>query len=434
MATPSHKRLLWVGILLSIATAIGANHRARKGQYALLKWEPVFVALEEGQAIYGRGTDFGEEVTSEGYPTLPLSLLLLSPFRALGPVLGPLAWALFKIGLAWWIILRAFELAAGGASRFPPWAAWVVLLLSVRVLHSDVQHGNLNLAVGALVLAAFSAWGKGRDLRSGIFFGVAAVLKVTPLLGLVYLARKGSGRGMLGVLLGVLLCAWVVPALWLGWEVNLELTRSWWQQMIGPYLAGAPLTVVQTEHINQSMLGVGARWLTDCVAIVARPPIHPTDISIHFLSLAPETFRWVHRIGCALVLLFLWRTIHPRGERRGPIVLEEAALVALAMLILSERSWKQHYILLPLALTSLSGALARGSLAPGLRRLTWTALAAVAIFIGLSGDALLGSRGADLAEAYGAWFWAAVVLLGTLGALLRDRRSDCEPLGPPRSP
>lgn len=423
-----------MAVLLSIATAIGANHRASKGQCALLKWEEDFVRLETGQALYGRGEVFGDQPTAEGYPTLPFSLILLSPFRALGPRLGPLAWALFKIGLAWWIILRAFELAAGSASRFPPWAAWVVLLLSVRVLHSDVQHGNVNLLVGAVVLAAFSAWERGRDLRSGLLFGVAAVLKVTPLLGLLYLARKGSVRGIVGVGLGVCLCTWVIPALWLGWDANLELTRGWWQQMVGPYLAGAPLTIVQTEQINQSMLGVGARWLTDCVAIVARPPIHPSDTSIHLLTLSPEVFRWVHRVGCALVLILLWRSIRPQMERRGSFVLGEAAMLGLSMLILSERSWKQHYVLLPLALTFLTWALAQGSLAPGLRRLSWTALAGVTFLVGLSGDAVLGDRGADLAEAYGAWFWAAALLLGTLGALLRDRSPDCEPLGPPQSP
>jgi hypothetical protein len=109
-------------------------------------------------------------------------------------------------------------------------------------------------------------------------------------------------------------------------------------------------------------------------------------------------------------------------------------MVGLSMLILSERSWKQHYVLLPLALAFLTWTLARGSLTPSLRRLSWMALAGVTLLIGLSGDALLGDRGADLAEAYGAWFWAAVLLLGTLSALLKDKGPDCEPLGPPRSP
>ena len=204
--------------------------------------------------------------------------------------------------------------------------------------------------------------------------------------------------------------------------------------MVGPYLAGAPLTIVQTEQINQSMLGVGARWLTDCIAIVARPPIHPSDTSIHLLSLSPEVFRWVHRVGCALVLLLLWRSIRPRMERGRSIVLGEAAMVALSMLILSERSWKQHYVLLPLALTFLTWTLDQDLLTPGLRRLGWTALAWVALLIGLSGDAVLGDRGADLAEAYGVWFWAAALLLGTLSALLRHRSRECEPLGSPRSP
>ncbi len=429
MGSPRHKVIVWFAVLLSAASLVGVNHRARTGRAALLKWEDTFLTLEQGEPIYGRGLAFGELATSEGYPTLPLSLLLLSPFRSLGPQWGTLAWAFFKVILAWWIVTRALDFSAGATGRPPPWAVWVVLLLSVRVLHSDLQHGNLNLVVGATVLAAFSAWARGRDTLCGFWLGVGAILKVTPLLGVVFLLRKKSRRGLLGLAGGLATCALVLPALWLGWETTLELNNAWWDQMIGPYLEGTPLTIVQTEQINQSMLGVGARWLTDCVAIVGRAGSHTEDVSINVLSLSPAAFHWVHRIAAAWVLCALWLSLSPDDSKRpGYVILGEAALLALAMLILSERSWKQHYVLLPLPLAFLTGQIiaAHGSASVrfSARALAGLCLFAVTGLIALSGDAVLGDFGADLAEAYGVWFWAGALLFASIGILLRPYRPE----------
>ena len=71
---------LALAVLLSLAALIQGHHRAGKGHNALLKWEPVFVALEAGEPIYETGL--------EGYPTLPLSLMVMSPFRSAGSVSG----------------------------------------------------------------------------------------------------------------------------------------------------------------------------------------------------------------------------------------------------------------------------------------------------------------------------------------------------------
>jgi len=78
-------RMPWLlGAALSALALIQALHRAGQGRVALLKWEPDLAAFWSGAPLYGVGV--------EGYPTLPLSLLLMSPFRALGELPGALAW------------------------------------------------------------------------------------------------------------------------------------------------------------------------------------------------------------------------------------------------------------------------------------------------------------------------------------------------------
>jgi hypothetical protein len=385
---------------------VQAVHRARAGRSALVKWRPDVERLWAGEDVYGADRGDGRE----GFPTPPITAIALTPFLALGDVPGAIAWALFKLALAWWSAIVVLRLAAGRAADFPPWAAAAVIALSWRVFASDVTHGNVNLAVLAALTAAARPWQAGRELRAGLWIGLAASLKVTPLLFAAYFARKRAWGALGGLALGLALFLLVLPSLFLGVGRNLELLGAWWQQMAQPYLEGAPVGLMQSEHVNQSLLGVLARLFSEAVAIPAHPPRYPADVYVNVLALSPEALRLLHRGACALVLVLMLRWT--RGPREGARVLGEWALVTLAMLMLSERSWKQHYVVLLFPLAYLAWNLSSA------RRIALTGLGAAAATIALSGSGVLGARGSDLAEAYGLFLWGGLALFVVCGRLL----------------
>jgi hypothetical protein len=317
------------------------------------------------------------------------------------------------------MLASALSLGGARARDWPPWAAALVIALSARVLLSDVAHGNVNIVLGATVVAAAMAWSRGQDWRAGLAAGLGTALKVTPGLLLVYFAWKRSARGAGGWLAGVLLGVFVLPAPFVGPARASELALAWWRQMIAPFVAlpsGAPVTLVQTEQINQSLLGVLARWTTDSVAIDSDPPL-----SINALSLSPGGLRALWALAALATLAALAVCLRPRAARRPPVVLGEFALLALAMLFLSERSWKHHWVLLMLPIAFLARE-TWGSATPSRRRIAWTALAASAVLHGSSGSAVLGGRGSDLAEAYGAYLWGGLALFAAVGWLLWSPR------------
>ena len=179
-------------------------HRAKQGRSALLKWRPDVEAVLAGDTVYGRDA----ETLDEGFPTLPLTALVLAPFLALADVPANLLWSTLKVALTWWMLLAALRLASDGRP-WPGWSTVLVLALSCRVLLSDLSHGNINILVGATLVAAAVTWSRGHDLRAGLWIGLGTVLKATPALFLLFFLWKRSPRAVFGWLLGLALFAFL---------------------------------------------------------------------------------------------------------------------------------------------------------------------------------------------------------------------------------
>jgi len=404
--------VLALALALTVLALVQAAHKARKGQCAILKWRPAVVALARGESIYGRD----ESTLREGFPTLPSTALCLRPLLALGDVAAGVVWAAFKLALAWWIIVTCARMAAGSLHDYPPWALLALVVLLARVLLSDIAHGNINLPVAACVVASAASFGRGRERSAGLWAALGATLKVTPALLLAYFAWKRSPRAAGWMLLGVALFAFVAPALVLGLGRHLTLVSEWWAQMIEPFARGAELTRMQSEHINQSLTGWLGRLLTDSVAIVARPPYFEHDLRVNLLALESAPFKVVFYAVATALLAFVASCCGRARTLRT--TLGEFALVALAMLLLSERSWKQHFVTLALPLVFLAHeAWTAGD--SRARRRARLVLALAFALTALSGEGLLGERRSDLAEALGAWTLAALALVAAVGVALR---------------
>ncbi len=412
---------VWIvlGLVLAALAVAQAGKKAAKQEHALIRWRPAIEQLSAGESPYQYDVGDGEE----GFPTTPLNAILLRPFLALPDDWAGVSFGALKALLAGWMLAVGLALVARD-ERAPPWAGVLLLLLSFRVLRSDIVHGNTNIPVAAAVLASALAWRRGLDAMAGLWAGLACVLKVTPGLLLVLFLWKRSKDATIGFAAGIVLFAIALPGAVLGFWFNLELLGEWWQQMIAPFLGAESLDLRQTEHINQSLLGTGARWLTDATAIVAREETWAEDVRIGVMSLSDRAFQWLFRAAAlALVGVSLWATRERQTpERRDGRAAVEFALFCLVMLLLSERTWKHHHVLLILPLAWLAVG------AVDITRAAWErrAKGLLSLFafatLTLSGSGVLGDRGSDLAEAYGVFTAFDLLLVAALVFELRRGR------------
>jgi alpha-1,2-mannosyltransferase len=304
----------------------------------------------------------------------------------------------------------------------------LVLLLSLRPILGDLHHGNNNLLILFLVVAMYYAWRRGYDITSGLLLGLATSYKVTPALFFVYFLYKRSWRtvgwGMLG--LGIFLV--IIPGLVIGPAFNGECMGMWWHRMVTPFVANGATSPIE---INQSLPGVLMRLLTYVSPGHGR---YDTHLDLHLMSLPPWMVNYVIK-GAALALLgllaFLCRT--KTTDRSDPRLLGEVALVVLTMLFISERSWKHHYVTVLLPYSYLVCEFFSSRIGPRSRMLLVGSWAVSFVLMAATSTEVGGlfaeGQGHEIAQGYGSFLWAGVVLYTMVAWRVWVRRSETLPAG-----
>jgi hypothetical protein len=410
--------------LLALFIALSAQYtiKAVADRSAFVRWRKQLENFNGGENVYDKYV----------YPNPPIMALLLKPLIDIEPAwVGALLWYYLKVGMALASLYWVFRLVEGDGPAFPPWAKALVVLLSLRPITSDLIHGNVNLFILFLVVAGLYALYRGRQLGGGLVIALAIACKVTPALFVPYLVWKRAWRALAGCGVGLVLFFWVVPSCFLGWAENQRLLASWTDQMIVPFVVRGEVTSV---HENQSLPGLAARLLTHRPSFVEwdKSPPHALQ-GVYFdnaLDLPASVPRWVVR-GAQLLFvgLVLWRCRQPLVPRAGWPLAAEFAVVVLGMLLFSERTWKHHCVTLVLPFAVLCYYLATARPAVWLKRYLVGTLVAVVLLM-LTTATVMSERGtpsewaqfweagAKMAQVYGAYVWAYILLIAALVVIL----------------
>src|SRR5262249_3317692 len=142
------------------------------------------------------------------------------------------------------------------------------------------------------------------------------------------------------------------------------------------------------------------------------------------VSWHPAVVRWLVK-GCMLAFagLAVWVCRTPTKVRGGWRLAAEFGLVVLGMLLFSERTWKHHCVtlILPFGVVCYYLAVCR----PGwlMRVYLYASLAVVALLM-TSTSTVLPEEFAKLAQVYGAYVWAYLVLVVALAVLLKTKSGE----------
>jgi alpha-1,2-mannosyltransferase len=403
--------ILWASIVL-VAAAFYCQ-KAADNRSAFVRWRPQVLQFWGGTNVYGDKMNF---------PNPPIMPITLYPLMVLPTVAGAMCWFAIKAALTTAALMMCLEIVQSPDRLLPPMFRSLILLLSLRPILGDLHHGNINLLILFLIVAMFYAWRSGYDVVAGLLLALAASYKVTPALFFIYFAYKRSWRTVGWGAVGLVLFLLVVPSVIIGPAFNWECLTTWCQRMVKPFVLKHASS---SQESNQSLFGVLTRLLTDMMPGNGRYQVH------HDLNLASLPPLWVNYLikVIALVFLgllaFLCRT--PTGNRRDPRLVGEAALVVLTMLFVSERSWKHHFVTILIPYCFLVAEFFSSQIGPRSRALIVGAWAVSFSLMALASPDLYfwsaDGQEHEIAQGYGAFLWAGVLLYATVAWRVWARRS-----------
>ena len=415
-------RVVWASWAITmVVAAIFYAWKAADSRSAFVRWHHQVPEI-------GAGVDIWHEFY---FPYPPIMALTLYPLMLLPAMVSALIWYGLKVGMVAWSTVTLGRMVRGRARQLPAWAVGLVLLLSLRPILSDLQHGNINILILFLVTLGLQLWTRGKDGAAGLTFALAIAYKVTPALFLPYFLYKRSWKTCATMMAGLLLFLLVVPSALMGPAANWRGLMSWRANIISPFVEGE--TIASVQEVNQSFPGVATRLLTT-PRLDGEHGNNNVERTLNFVSWEPETVAWIAKgsgLGFVALLAVFCRT--KAGRRDDPRLLGEFALVVLTMLFVSERSWKHHFVTLLLPYVYLTYRVSSGEFA---RRVRWTIAASLAVSALLMastsseiGEFLGGEDGHEVALYYGMFFWSALVLyVAVVWRVVAERDLESAPM------
>jgi hypothetical protein len=419
-------RLLTVWILgaAALATLGVAVHLHYRAQLALSEPEALFNDFDRWLVMTPRFVHEHADYVDDLLPTPPISLAVFAPFETLSKPNAQLVWVLLKLPLAGLIFWLSAAIAARSGVRLNASAVGLIVACWWLPVVVDMQEGQVNLlALLPLVAALFVVQRDSRssDIVAGLLIGLAASIKVTPVIFVAYFLWRRRWFVVLAAAAGVAACLLALPALWFGWEQNLQWLKQWTAIMIVPYVASGKVVYSTTQSVGSFAL----RLLTPMPAF----EVHRSEVFEHgymnIAALDEHVVQLVVRVSMLAVgLLGLWWMRRPLPTFRSSRYVLEIGAVAAFMLWFSERTWVHHYVSFVLTLSAAGMVLSDGALPERSRRLltgTLVLFAGATLFASEAGR-LWGPFGVEWAKALGPFLWLSVlVTLVTLYAAGRSR-------------
>ena len=287
-----HRALPWICGL--VAALIAAKNSI--GGYG-----DIGIYLDVGREFVAGGIDIYRDRPNAGPWAYPHIAAL--PFAFLHLVASNTAarwiWsALLGLGTA--LLLRATAGALRPFGGLRPWQWLVFGVLFQRCLAQNMTHGQLSLWVGTFVAIGIQDLVLGRDRRAGVALGLAAALKLTPLLFLLALPFQRRPRAALWMVGTIATAVLLVPWPFCGSSEHARHLADFWRTITGALAAGGGSSIVEA-YAGPSISG------TLDYLLQARP-VNADGNMVNLLDLSDGTLRLV-RLGWSLalaVLLGLW--------------------------------------------------------------------------------------------------------------------------------
>ncbi len=348
----------------------------------------------------------------DNLPTPPLTLLAFAPFTRMTRGAAQFVWVCAKLPLVCAVFLLTIGIGERGGQPLTPRALLLIAAGWWLPVVVDMQEGQVNFLALLPLVAGLSLVQRGTrpgDALAGFLIGLAAAVKVTPVVFAVYFLWKRRWIVAGVTALGAAFWLLIVPAAFFGWSQNLRWMNQWTSIMILPYVSRGTIVYASTQSVGS--------FVSRLLSAVPAFEIHRDRVFEYgYMNVAALGAAGVSQIARGLMVAvaaagLLW-TRRPLRTFRSPRYGVEIAAVASFMLWFSERTWVHHYVSFVVTLAAAGMLVSDGSV-PERRR---TALERTLIgffcltFFASDAGRVFGPHGVEWVKAFGAFLWPSVLV------------------------
>ncbi len=339
-------------------------------------------AVSRHTDIYGAFLNHVQPIPVQGFDYPPVVAWLLQPLAGAPSTIAANAWLLMLLAstVAGTAII-AFELLPATWPRIELTAVFSLLYAPVTY---NLWHGQMSAVVYLFLALALRSWLRGKQISLGVYIGIAALIKLAPVLLIVLLLRRRWWAA----------CVSLVATLGLGFGVGvLALGIGTLREYVTQVL---PILGQQNGWIyNQSAAGAASRMITHSVLAFQPSSMVMMVVIVAMAVLAVSVAAW---------------TVRP-GEVSRDIRGSEFGLGILAMLLAGSVTWFWHLGALLIVLASVAGLVAGGEVHRP-RRLATAGWAAV-LTTGVAAPLFIAftSMPGLIALSHSWWWWPMLQLI-----------------------
>jgi len=207
------------------------------------------------------------------------------------------------------------------------------VILSLRYIGTNYDLGQVNVFVLLFVLLGFVSYLKNKENQTLIFFSIAAIIKVIPVVFLFWYFLKKPSLKVIYLPLMIFLLALIMPIPFRGFEQSINDLHNFYIHVLQRHLLSSE---VFYRYTNQSLSAFMARLFF--------PPVGENFHSFPFLNLS---YNCGHLIilftRLALLASFIYLIIK-MSQRKIKDHLTEFSIVILFIFLFSSLTWKNHLV------------------------------------------------------------------------------------------
>ncbi|MFO0837943.1 MAG: glycosyltransferase family 87 protein [Phycisphaerae bacterium] len=390
------------------------------------------------------GLDRGIDVLPDGQLVARGSIEWYLPFVSRAMTL--LAWMPFEYAGGIWLTLNVVATLAVArlvgrelvdqSPRDWPVSQMLPFLFLIVFWVWEFRLNQIDTLTLLLLVSSFVLYRRGRRGVSGLWLGLAALLKLTPMLVVVWFALKREWRVVASTAIVMLAAGPLSDLIVFGPAHTGEIYSAWVNLALhGSSHRALILEQREMDWRNQGMGAVLSRWLheTNWNTHFDNEPRATDRRELRHLNIATLSRETVATIATAVAALSLaglaWLARRPARQMSEVELRLEWALFVMAMLWFMPVMRRYHLIWLFPAISMLGAALSHAGL-----RERWSFLAAAA-FLGLAGAQLAlvakSLTNENVTEAAGVFFWMLPIVGTAMITLLLRLRRGASAFAPP---